>query len=130
MPSSRSRRTKTDRYSSNTEKEFMFHRGQKVPLGGVAELLRHIDFHWFAYLEKLDVNPDLPNPFEHVSDREIRKGLKHRGYISISRQQLWAKRDEYITRLENGERPYSSNLIGAYWIESPNKEQIIISFTQ
>ena len=55
--------------------------------------------------------------------------MRRAGLAGLTREQLWAKRDEYVASLEAGEEPYSSKLHGSYWIESPNKEQLIVSFT-
>ena len=85
----------------------MTHRGQKVPLGGVAEMLRHCDAQWYAYLERLVNNPKEPNPFERYEGADLRQGLKDRGYIGMSQAQILAKRDEYVSGLETGKPAYS-----------------------
>ena len=46
MSSSKSRDKRRDKYNPEPEKNFMIHRGQKVPLGGAAEMLRHCDAQW------------------------------------------------------------------------------------
>ena len=63
MPT-KARASKIDKYSSSPQQEFMTHRGQKYHLGGVAEMLRHCDRQWYAYLERLINNPDEPNPWK------------------------------------------------------------------
>ena len=85
----------------------MTHRGQKVPLGGVAEMLRHCDAQWYAYLERLINNPDEPNPFEQYEEAALRKGLNARGYIGMNQAQILAKRDDYVSDLEAGKPAYS-----------------------
>ena len=88
----------------------MIHRGQRVTLGGVQEILRHYDYQWHAYLELLINNPTLPNPFEQYKDNQdadLRQGLKDRGYIGMSQAQILAKRDAYISTIEAGEPPYN-----------------------
>ncbi len=80
----------------------MTHKGQKVPLGGVAEMLRHCDRQWYAYLERLINNPDEPNPLEKYEDTDLRQGLEKRGYIGLSKAQIRAMRSAYICGLQGG----------------------------
>ncbi len=101
MPT-RARASKIDKYSSSPEQEYMTHKGQKVPLGGVAEMLRHCDRQWYAYLERLINNPDEPNPLENYEDTELRQGLEKRGYIGLSQAQIRAMRSAYICGLQGG----------------------------
>ena len=53
---------------------------------------------------------------QHRSDVERRNALRKAGVAALTREQLWAKRDEYFARLEAGEEPYSSKLCGVEWI--------------
>ena len=46
----------------------------------------------------------------------LRDALRKAGVAALTREQLWAKRDEYFARLEAGEEPYSSKLCGVEWI--------------
>tara|TARA_Y100001973_G_C5163870_1_gene314989 strand:+ start:229 stop:636 length:408 start_codon:yes stop_codon:yes gene_type:complete len=93
--------------------------GRHVELGSVEEILCHCDWSWHRYLEKLVNFPEAPNPFLSFTEPEILKGLKDRGYISITRDELLAKRDEYLARLEKGQEPYSDKLHPpAEWSES------------
>ena len=62
MSSSKSRDKRRDKYNPEPDKNFMIHRGQKVPLGGAAEMLRHCDEQWYAYLERLVKNPKSTTP--------------------------------------------------------------------
>ena len=107
MSSSKSRDKRRDKYNPEPEKTFMIHRGQKVPLGGAAELLRHCDAQWYAYLERLVNNPNELNPFERYEGADLRQGLKDRGSIGISQAQILANRDEYVSGLEAGKPAYS-----------------------
>ena len=85
----------------------MIHRGQRVTLGGVQEMLRHCDAQWYAYLERLVNNPKEQNPFERYEGADLRQGLKDRGYIGMTQAQILAKRDEYVSDLEAGKPAYS-----------------------
>ena len=64
MAVSNLRRAKKDKYSSASEPTFIIHRGQRLTLGGVQEMLRHCDAQWYAYLERVVNNPKEQNPFE------------------------------------------------------------------
>ena len=110
MPT-KARASKIDKYSSSPHQEFMTHKGRKVPLGGVAEMLLHCDSIWYAYLERLVNNPKEENPFERYEGADLRQGLKDRGYIGMSQAQILAKRDEYDARIEAGEEPYSDTVL-------------------
>ena len=107
MSSSKSRNKRRDKYNPEPEKNFMIHRGQKVPLGGAAEMLRHCDAQWYAYLERLVNNPKEQNPFEHYEGDDLRQGLKDRGYIGKTQDQLRADSLKYAKKLEAGQEPYS-----------------------
>jgi len=100
----------------------MVHRGQKVPFG-VAEQLRHCDFQWYAYLERLINNPNLPNPLEQY-DGDLRQGLRKRGYIGMSQAQIRAKSLEYVSKLEAGEPPYSDRELYRTGFLNDNGEMI------
>ena len=85
----------------------MIHRGQRVTLGGVPEMLRHCDAQWYAYLERLVNNPKEQNPFERYEGGALRKGLNTRGYIGMTQDEILDKRDEYVSGLEAGKPAYS-----------------------
>ena len=104
--------------------------GVRVDLGGVDEFTWHCKWQFHGLLEKLVNDPYAPNHLDCISDGqpELRDALRKRELAGLTREQLWAKRDEYVASLEAGEEPYSSKLYGSYWIESPNKEQLIVSF--
>ena len=117
MSGSKSREKRRDKYSPANEQSFMIHKGQKVPLGGVSEMLRHCDARWHDYLERLIDNPDAPNPFEHYGGADLRQGLRDRGYIGKSQAQLLVASDDYVSSLEAGKPPYSdTELYGVEWI--------------
>lgn len=84
----------------------MVHKGQKVVFGA-PEMLRHCDWQWHRYLEQLVNNPGAPNPLELHQNAYMRKGLKDRGYIGMSQDQLRAESARYAKKLEAGEEPYS-----------------------
>ena len=95
----------------------MTHRGQRVTLGGVQEMLRHCDAQWYAYLERLVNNPKEQNPFERYEGADLRQGLRDRGYIGMTQAQILAKRDDYVSSLEAGKPAYSdTELYGVKWI--------------
>ncbi len=104
--------------------------GVRVDLGGVDEFTWHCRWQFHRLLEQLVNDPYAPNHLDRISDGqpELRDALRKRELAGLTRDQLWAKRDEYVALLEAGEDPYSSKVYGSYWIESPNKEQLIVSF--
>ena len=97
----------------------------------IRNYVQHARWQLHQLLERLINDPLAPNDLDRISDGqpELRDALRKAGVAGLSREQLWAKRDEYFACLEAGEEPYSSKLYGSYWIESPNKEQLIVSFT-
>jgi len=126
MPNSAIRRKRKDKYSSDAKPTFMLHRGQKVPFG-VPEQLRHYDAQWYAYLERLINNPNLPNPLEQYKgdqDTDLLQGLKDRGYIGLSQAQILAKRDAYISTIEAGEPPYNDRELYRAGFLNDNGEMI------
>ena len=103
------RSKKIDRYSQDANKTFFLHRGQRVPAGGVAEILRHLDAHWYFYLEKVWNRPWLSksNPLEEYKGGDLRAGLKQRGYIDLSPEDILEKAESYFDQIGSGERePY------------------------
>ena len=104
--------------------------GVRVDLGGVDEFTWHCRWQFHRLLEQLVNDPYAPNHLDRISDGqpELRDALRKRELAGLTRDDLLEKRDEYIARLEAGDAPYSSKLYGSYWIESPNKEQLIVSF--
>ena len=104
--------------------------GVTIPLGDVDEMVCHYRWQFHRYLEQLVNDPFAPNELDRVGDSnpKLRNQLREQGFAGLTREQLWAKRDKYVASLQAGEDPYSSKVYGSYWIESPNKEQLIVSF--
>ena len=104
--------------------------GFLVTLGGADEIAHHYRLHFHHFLEHLALDPSAQNPLEQVGDGEpaLRDAMRRAGLAGLTSDELLEKRDKYVARLEAGEDPYSSKLYGSYWIESPNKEQLIVSF--
>ena len=92
--------------------------GVRVDLGGVDEFTWHCRWQFHRLLEQLINDPFAPNHLDHIADGqpELRDALRKRELAGLTREQLWAKRDEYVARLEAGEEPYSSKLYGVEWI--------------
>ena len=101
-----------------------------VTLGDVGEMVCHYRWQFHRYLEQLVNDPFAPNELDRFGDSnpKLRNQLRKLGFAGLIREQLWAKRDKYVASLQAGEDSYSSKLYGSYWIESPNKEQLIVSF--
>ena len=104
--------------------------GVRVDLGGVDEFTWHCRWQFHRLLEQLVIDPYAPNHLDRIADgqSELSDALCKAGLAGLTRDELLEKRDEYIECLEAGDAPYSSKLYGSYWIESPNKEQLIVSF--
>ena len=104
--------------------------GVTISLGDVDEMVCHYRWQFHRYLEQLVNDPFVPNELDRVGDSnpKLRNQLRKRGFAGLTRDQLLAKRDKYVACLKAGDAPYSSKLYGSYWIESPNKEQLIVSF--
>ena len=93
--------------------------GVRVDLGGVEEFTWHCRWQFHRLLEQLINDPFAPNHLDHIADGqpELRDALRKRELAGLTREQLWAKRDEYVARLEAGEEPYSSKLIRSGWLD-------------
>ena len=92
--------------------------GVRVDLGGVEEFTWHCRWQFYRLLERLINDPYAPNHLDYIADGqpELRDALRKRELAGLTREQLWAKRDEYVARLEAGEEPYSSPLIRSGWL--------------
>ena len=90
----------------------------------------HARWQFHRLLEQLVIDRYAPNHLDRIADgqSELSDALRKAGLAGLTRDELLEKRDEYIECLEAGDAPYSSKLYGSYWIESPNKEQLIVSF--
>ena len=93
--------------------------GVRVDLGGVEEFTWHCRWQFHRLLEQLINDPFAPNHLDHIADGqpELRDALRKRELAGLTREQLWAKRDEYVARIEAGEEPYSSKLIRSGWLD-------------
>ena len=121
-------KAKPNKYANKSPQ--VFENGFAVTLGGADEIAHHYRFHFHQFLDYLTIDPSAQNPLEQVGDGEpaLRDAMRRAGLAGLTRDELLEKRDKYVARLEAGEDPYSSKLYGSYWIESPNKEQLIVSF--
>ena len=121
-------KAKPNKYANKSPQ--VFENGFAVTLGGADEIAHHYRLHFHQFLDYLIIDPSAQNPLEQVGDREpaLRDAMRRAGLAGLTSDELLKKRDEYIARLEAGDAPYSSKLFGSYWIESPNKEQLIVSF--
>ena len=121
-------KAKPNKYANKSPQ--VFENGFAVTLGGADEIAHHYRFHFHQFLDYLTIDPSAQNPLEQVGDGEpaLRDAMRRAGLAGLTRDELLEKRDKYVERLEAGDAPYSSKLYGTYWIESPNKEQLIVSF--
>jgi hypothetical protein len=84
----------------------------------VRDVICHSKWQFSRFLERLVNDPYAPNHLDRIADGEpvLRDALRKAGVAALTREQHWAKRDEYFARLEAGEEPYSSKLCGVEWI--------------
>ena len=80
--------------------------------------VQHAQWQFHRLLERLVNDPYAPNHLDHIADDhpELGKALRKAGVAGLTREQLWARRDEYIGRLEAGAEPYTSSLYSTEWI--------------
>ena len=92
--------------------------GFLVMLGGADEIAHHYRKHFHHFFEQLTLDESAPNWLEKVGDRnsELRQAMRRAGLAGLTRDELLAQRDEYVARLDAGEKPYSSKLYGVEWI--------------
>ena len=85
----------------------------------VRDVICHSKWQFSRFLERLVNDPYAPNHLDRIADGEpvLRDALQKAGVAGLTREQLWAKRDEYFARLEAGEEPYSSKLIRSGWLD-------------
>ena len=110
------KKARTHKYANKAPQ--IFENGFAVTLGGADEIAHHYRRHFQLFLEKLTVDPSAQNPLDQVGDQDpaLRDAMRRAGLAGLTREQLWAKRDEYVARLEAGEEPYSSKLFKAGWL--------------
>ena len=79
--------------------------------------VQHAQWQFHRLLERLVNDPYAQNHLDHIADGhpELCKALRKAEVAGLTREQLWARRDEYIGRLESGEEPYSSPLYSSEW---------------
>ena len=94
--------------------------GERIELGGVDEMVCLCRWTFHRFLEELINKPDAPNPLDALGDGwpELRQALRRKGYAGLTRVQLLAKRDEYMTALRAGSEPYSDKLHGTFWLQA------------
>ena len=92
--------------------------GFLVTLGGADEIAHHYRKHFQHLLEQLTIDESAPNWLEKVGDGnpELQQAMCRAGLTGLTREQLRAKSDEYLGRLEAGEELFSSKLYGVEWI--------------
>ena len=97
----------------------------------IRNYVQHARWQFHRLLEQLINDPYTPNHLDRIADGhpQLCDALRKGELAALARDELLEKRDEYVARLEAGDAPYSSKLYGSYWIESPNKEQLIVSLT-
>ena len=81
--------------------------GERIELGGIHEVVCHARWQFHHLLEDLVNRPDAPNPLDTlgIGHAELPQALVERGYAGLTRAQLLAKRDEYVTALGGGSEP-------------------------
>ena len=86
--------------------------GVRVDLGGPAEIANHYRRHFHQFLDYLTIDPSAPNPLDQVGDGEpeLRDALRKRELAGLTDDELLEKRNDYVARLNAGEKPYSSKL--------------------
>ena len=101
---------------SNAEKRRTHKFAQTSP--ATRNFVQHALWQHHRLLERLINDPSAPNHLDRVADGDpvLREALRKAGVAGLTREQLWAKRDEYVARLEAGEEPCSSKLYGVEWI--------------
>ena len=92
--------------------------GVRVDLGGPAEIANHYRRHFHQFLDYLTIDPSAPNPLDQVGDGEsaLRVAMRRAGIAGLTRDDLLKKRDDYVARLDAGEKPYSSKLYKSGWL--------------
>lgn len=92
--------------------------GFLVTLGGAHEIAHNYRRHFHQFLVYLTIDPSAPNPLDQVGDGEpaLRDAMRRAGIAGLTRHELLKKRDEYVARLDAGEKPYSSKLFESGWL--------------
>ena len=113
MPKSKS---KPNKYANKAPQ--VFENGFAVTLGGADEIAHHYRRHFHQFLDYLTIDPSAPNPLDQVGDGELalRDAMRRAGIAGLTRDELLKKRDDYVARLDAGEKPYSSKLYKSGWL--------------
>ena len=92
--------------------------GFLVTLGSAGEIAHHYRRHFHQFLDYLTIDPSAPNLLDQVGDGEpaLRDAMRRAGIAGLTRHELLKERDEYIARLDAGEKPYSSKLHKVGWL--------------
>ena len=113
MPKSK---PKPNKYANKASQ--VFENGFAVTLGGADEIAHHYRLHFHQFLDYLTIDPSAPNPLDQVGDGEpaLRDAMRRAGIAGLTRDELLKKRDDYVARLDAGEKPYSSKLHKVGWL--------------
>ena len=113
MPKSK---PKPNKYANKAPQ--VFENGFAVTLGGADEIAHHYRRHFHQLLEYLTIDPSAPNPLDQVGDGEpaLRNAMRRAGIAGLTRDELLEKRDDYVARLDAGEKRYSSKLHKVGWL--------------
>ena len=92
--------------------------GFLVTLGSAGEIAHHYRRHFHQFLDYLTIDPSAPSPLDQVGDGELalRDAMRRAGIAGLTRDELLKKRDDYVARLDAGEKPYSSKLYKSGWL--------------
>ena len=92
--------------------------GFLVTLGGADEIAHQYRRHFHQFLDYLTIDPKASNPLDQVGDGEpaLRDAMRRAGIAGLTRDELLEKRDDYVARLNAGEKPYSSKLYKSGWL--------------
>ena len=95
---------------SNLEKRRTHKYAQKSST--TRNFVQHALWQHYRLMEKLINEPYAPNHLDRIADGDpvLREAFRKAGIAGLTREELWAKRDEYVARLEASEEPYSSKL--------------------
>ena len=113
MPKSK---PKLNKYANKAPQ--VFENGFAVTLGGADEIAHHYRRHFHQFLDYLTIDPSAPNLLDQVGDGEpaLRDAMRRAGIAGLTRDELLKKRDDYVARLDAGEKPYSSKLYKSGWL--------------
>ena len=116
MPKSKSAKRRIDKYAGLFPQ--VFENGFAVTFGGADEIAHHYQRHYYQFLEYLTIDRSAPNPLDQVGDGEpaLRDAMRRAGIAGLTRHELLKERDEYVARLDAGEKPYSSKLHKVGWL--------------